>query len=316
MENNISNDSEKTRVAVSAVIVENPDSVETLNKLLHEYSKYIIGRMGIPYKETTDCEADDWMARFARQYGDGREVVIVSQDSDLFQLIDRNVKILRYRGDKTVLCDENYIIEKLGIVPGRYAAFKALTGDSSDNIPGVKGIGEKTAKNLLQQFGSLDGVYEHLDDKAIKPKQRENLVTYKDDAYLSYELATIRPEAPIEFDPLDAVVRHSNNQELYNLFVRLEFVKLIDKYHLRGADVEAAPVKVTSEPLKRCDCLPAPGTDCALYLAPDGSLGVAWESGVCAVTPLEAMCLGSLLEQGAFPVTLTWPNKKEGVSVL
>ena len=150
------------------------------------------------------------------------------------------------------------------------------------------------------EFGSLDGVYENLESKVIKPKQRENLVTYKDNAYLSYDLATIRPEAPIDFDPLDAVVRPYNNQELYNLFVRLEFVKLIDKYHLRGADVEAAPVKVTSEPLKRCDCLPAPGTDCALYLAPDGSLGVAWAEGVCAVTPLEAMCLGTLLEQGAW----------------
>ena len=174
-------------------------------------------------------------------------------------------------------------------------------GDSSDNIPGVKGIGEKTAKNLLQAFGSLDGVYANLDSKVIKPKQRENLITYKDNAYLSYDLATIRPTAPIEFDPLDAVIRPYNSQELYNLFVRLEFVKLIDKYHLRGANVEAAPVKVTSEPLKRCDCLPAPGTDCAVYLAPDGSIGVAWEGGVCAVTPLEAMCLTELLAgEGAF----------------
>ena len=173
-----------------------------------------------------------------------------------------------------------------------------MMGDSSDNIPGVPGIGEKTALKLIAEYGSLDGVYENLDSKVIKPKQRENLVTYKDNAYLSYELATIRPEAPIDFDPLDAVVRPYNNQELYNLFVRLEFVKLIDKYHLRGANVEAAPVKTCSDPLKRCDCLPEAGTDCALYLAPDGSIGVAWEGGVCAVTPLEAMCLGSLLEQG------------------
>jgi len=173
-------------------------------------------------------------------------------------------------------------------------------GDSSDNIPGVKGIGEKTAKNLLHEFGSLDGVYENLESKVIKPKQRENLVTYKDNAYLSYDLATIRPTAPIEFDPLDAVIQPYNSQELYNLFVRLEFVKLIDKYHLRGANVEAAPVKMTSEPLQRCDYLPEPGTDCALYLAPDGSIGVAWEQGVCAVTPLEAMCLDGLLSQGEF----------------
>ena len=200
----------------------------------------------------------------------------------------------------TIRFDKAKFIEEYGFEPKKLIDLKALMGDTSDNSPGVKGNGEKTAKNLLMEFGSLDGVYENLESKAIKPKQRENLVTYKDNAYLSYDLATIRPEAPIDFDPLDAVVRPYNNQELYNLFVRLEFVKLIDKYHLRGADVEAAPVKVTSEPLKRCDCLPAPGTDCALYLAPDGSLGVAWAEGVCAVTPLEAMCLGTLLEQGAW----------------
>ena len=109
----------------------------------------------------------------------------------------------------------------------------ALMGDSSDNIPGVKGIGEKTAKNLLLEFGSLDGVYENLASKVIKPKQRENLTNFKDNAYLSFALATLRPNAPIEFAPLDAVVRPNTQQELYNLDVRLEFVKLIDKYHLR-----------------------------------------------------------------------------------
>ena len=196
--------------------------------------------------------------------------------------------------------DKAKFIEEYGFEPKKLIDLKALMGDSSDNIPGVKGIGEKTAKNLLHEFGSLDGVYENLESKVIKPKQRENLVTYRDNAYLSYDLATIRPNAPIAFDPLDAVVQPYNSQELYNLFVRLEFVKLIDKYHLRGANVEAAPVKAVSEPLKRCDCLPEPGTDCALYLAPDGSIGVAWEGGVCAVTPLEAMCLDGLLSKGEF----------------
>ena len=144
-------------------------------------------------------------------------------------------------------------------------------------------------------------VYENLDSKVIKPKQRENLTTYRDNAYLSYDLATIRPNAPIDFDPLDAVVRPYNNQELYNLFVRLEFVKLIDKYHLRGANIETAPVQTDPEPLKRVDALPAPGTPCAVYLAPDGSIGVAWAEGVTAVTPLESWILNDLLAgEGAF----------------
>ena len=101
----------------------------------------------------------------------------------------------------TIRFDKAKFLEEYGFEPKKLIDLKALMGDSSDNIPGVKGIGEKTAKNLLQEFGSLDGVYENLDSKVIKPKQRENLTNYREDAYLSFDLATIRPEAPIEFDP-------------------------------------------------------------------------------------------------------------------
>ena len=258
--------------------------------------KEVLTAMNIPIYTCEGWEADDIIGTVGRICGqEDWECVIVTGDRDSLQLIDDHVTVMLETTKGNIRFDRAKFIEEYGFEPKKLIDLKALMGDSSDNIPGVKGIGEKTAKNLLMEFGSLDGVYENLDSKVIKPKQRENLVTYKDNAYLSYDLATIRPNAPIEFDPLDAVVRPYNSQELYNLFVRLEFVKLIDKYHLRGANVEAAPVKVTSEPLKRCDCLPAPGTDCALYLAPDGSIGVAWSQGVCAVTPLEAMCLTELL---------------------
>ena len=263
--------------------------------------KEVLTAMNIPIYACEGWEADDVIGTVGRICGqEDWECVIVTGDRDSLQLIDDHVTVMLETTKGTIRYDKAKFMEDYGFEPKKLIDLKALMGDSSDNIPGVKGIGEKTAKNLLMEFGSLDGVYENLDSKVIKPKQRENLTTYKDNAYLSYDLATIRPEAPIEFDPLDAVVRPYNNQELYNLFVRLEFVKLIDKYHLRGADVEVAPVKVTSEPLKRCDCLPSPGTACALYLANDGSIGVAWAEGVCAVTPLEAMCLGALLAEGEF----------------
>ena len=258
--------------------------------------KDVLTAMNIPIYAVEGWEADDVIGTVGRICGqEDWECVIVTGDRDSLQLIDDHVTVMLETTKGTIRFDKAKFIEEYGFEPKKLIDLKALMGDTSDNIPGVKGIGEKTAKNLLMEFGSLDGVYENLDSKVIKPKQRENLVAYKDNAYLSYDLATIRPDAPIDFDPLDAVVRPYNNQELYNLFVRLEFVKLIDKYHLRGADVEAAPVKAASEPLKRCDCLPAPGTACALYLAPDGSIGVAWEGGVCAVTPLEAMSLNDLL---------------------
>ena len=261
--------------------------------------KEVLAAMNIPIYTAEGWEADDIIGTVGRICGqEDWECVIVTGDRDSLQLIDDHVTVMLETTKGNIRFDKAKFIEEYGFEPKKLIDLKALMGDSSDNIPGVKGIGEKTAKNLLMEFGSLDGVYENLDSKVIKPKQRENLVTYRDNAYLSYELATIRPEAPIEFDPLDAVIRPYNNQELYNLFVRLEFVKLIDKYHLRGANVEAAPVKVDAQPLQRCDCLPEAGTPCALYLAPDGSMGVAWEQGVCAVTPMEAMCLDGLLSRG------------------
>ena len=260
--------------------------------------KEVLAAMNIPIYTAEGWEADDIIGTVGRICGqEDWECVIVTGDRDSLQLIDDHVTVMLETTKGNIRFDKAKFIEEYGFEPKKLIDLKALMGDSSDNIPGVKGIGEKTAKNLLMEFGSLDGVYENLESKVIKPKQRENLVTYRDNAYLSYELATIRPEAPIEFDPLDAVIRPYNNQELYNLFVRLEFVKLIDKYHLRGANVEAAPVKVDAQPLQRCDCLPEAGTPCALYLAPDGSMGVAWEQGVCAVTPMEAMCLGDLLSR-------------------
>ena len=106
--------------------------------------------LGIAHKETTDCETDDWIAGYAwelRQMS-RLELVIASQDSDFFQLISDSTRILRYRGDKTVICDRNYIREKLGIEPEQYADFKSLTGDTADNIKGADKIGPKTSGRI------------------------------------------------------------------------------------------------------------------------------------------------------------------------
>ena len=256
--------------------------------------KQVLQAMNIPIYECQGWEADDVIGTVGRICSNnGWECVVVTGDRDSLQLIDDNVhiKLVISRPGQTTatLYDKAKFEEEYGFEPKKLIDLKALMGDSSDNIPGVKGIGEKTALNLLHKFGSLDGVYANLDDPAIKPKQRENLITYKDNAYLSYDLATIRPEAPIDFEPLDAIVQPYNKPELYNLFQRLEFVRLIDKYGLRGAAVEAAPKAAQKqERLPKADMLPEKTALCAVYVAPDGTLGVAWEKGVCALTPLEA----------------------------
>ena len=123
-----------------------------------------LSHLGIAHKETEDCEADDWMAAMAKVYGADREVVIASWDSDLWQLITENVRILRYRGEKSVLCDEAFIREKLGIEANQYADHKSLTGDQSDNIRGAEKVGPKTAAQLLRQFGTLEAVLDRVEE--------------------------------------------------------------------------------------------------------------------------------------------------------
>ena len=186
------------------------------------------------------------------------------------------------------LYTEELFREEYGFEPKKLIDLKALMGDSSDNIPGVAGVGPKTAKDLLARFGSLDGIYENIDDASIRPKLREKLVNDKEKAYLSYDLATIRSEAPIDFEPMDAIVQPYNRPELYKLFQKLEFVRLIDKYGLRGAELEAPKPEKKCESLCRCDAMPDSVSEAAVYVAGDGSIGLAWDKGVCTLTPMEA----------------------------
>ena len=254
--------------------------------------KDILRAMNIPIYECQGWEADDVIGTVGRICSNnGWECVIVTGDKDSLQLIDENVhvKLVKTKAGQTTatLYTDEVFREEYGFGPKQLIDLKALMGDSSDNIPGVKGIGEKTAKILLQKFGTLDAVYENLADPAIKPKQRENLTTYKDNAYMSYDLATIRCEAPIDFEPKDAIIMPYNRPALYELFQRLEFVRLIDKFGLRGAEMESPKAAKKFTALPRCDEMPAGGLPCAVYVAPDGTLGVAWDRGVCTMTPLE-----------------------------
>jgi len=266
--------------------------------------KDVLRAMNIPIYECQGWEADDVIGTVGRICSNNEwECVIVTGDRDSLQLIDENVHVklvITKAGQTTAtLYTREKFEEEYGFAPKKLIDLKALMGDSSDNIPGVAGVGPKTATDLLLKFGSLDGVYENLEDKSIRPKLREKLEKDRDNAYLSFDLATIRPEAPIDFEPRDAIVQPYNRPELYKLFQRLEFVKLIDKYGLRGAELEDK--KPDCPPgmkcLPRVDAMPDDVTACAVYLAMDGSLGLAWDSGACSLTPMEvqmgSFCLGN-----------------------
>ncbi len=255
--------------------------------------KDVLRAMNIPIYECQGWEADDVIGTVGRICSNnGWECVIATGDRDSLQLIDENVHVklvISKPGQTTAtLYTEEKFREEYGFEPKKMIDLKALMGDSSDNIPGVAGVGPKTATELLMKFGSLDGVYANLDDAFIRPKLRERLEQGRENAYLSYDLATIRPEAPIDFEPKDAIVQPYNKPELYALFQRLEFVKLIDKYGLRSAAAEA-PKSIVAEvkKLPRCEELPEGKLPCAVYLAEDGTLGIAWEKGVYTMTPME-----------------------------
>ena len=264
--------------------------------------KDVLRAMNIPIYECQGWEADDVIGTVGKICSNnGWECVVVTGDRDSLQLIDENVHIklvISKPGQTTAtLYDEAKFREEYGFEPKKLIDLKALMGDSSDNIPGVAGVGPKTAKELLQKFGSLDGVYAHLDDPCIRPKLREKLEADKDKAYLSYELATISPEAPIDFEPKDAIVQPYNRPALYELFQRLEFVRLIDKYGLRGAAAQMPKPEKKIVSLPRCQELPKKDEPCAVYLTGDGSLGIAWAKGVCALTPMEAQMEPNVLSE-------------------
>ena len=263
--------------------------------------KDVLRAMNIPIYECQGWEADDVIGTVGKICSNNDwECVIVTGDRDSLQLIDQNVhvKLVITKAGQTssTLYTEELFREEYGFEPKKLIDLKALMGDTSDNIPGVAGVGPKTAKDLLARFGSLDGVYENIDDPSIRPKLREKLISGKDNAYLSFDLATIRPEAPIDFMPRDAIIQPYNRPELYNLFQKLEFVRLIDKYNLRSASLESPKAANPVKALPRVESIPGSISTCAVYVAKDGSLGLAWENGVCALTPMEVQMAGLSLQ--------------------
>ncbi len=163
--------------------------------------KRMVETLGIMKLELADFEADDVMGAIARRYaGKDLEVVLVTGDKDAYQLVNDNVKI--YANKKGISDHEMYdregVIGKLGLPPEKVIDYMALTGDTSDNIPGVKGVGEKTALKLIAEHGSLDAVYENLE--SVKGKLKEQLAAGKESAYLSRDLVTIRTDMELELE--------------------------------------------------------------------------------------------------------------------
>jgi DNA polymerase-1 len=200
----------------------------------------------IPVFEIDGFEADDVLGTLSRQADEqGIETIIVTGDNDMLQSILPRVKALAPRRGftDTVLYDEKAVQQKYGIKPGQVADLKALAGDVSDNIPGVPGIGEKTATKLLQQYGSLQGIYDHIED--IAPGKLQNtLREHRTQAFQSKELSTIVKDVPVKLDLKTCQVSHYDRNEVARLFQELEFINLLPRLpQTKGESYQPSAVK-------------------------------------------------------------------------
>ena len=201
--------------------------------------KEILRAMNIDIIEKEGYEADDVLGTLSR-YGEskGLEVVILSGDRDTFQLATDKVtiRIPHTKGGKTEtdFFNREKILEKYELEPKQLIEVKGLQGDTSDNIPGVPGIGEKTALKLIKEYGNIDNIYEKLEkgESNLKGKQKENIENNKELAMLSRTLGTINLEVPIEDDLEDFKIEKWNEEEVYNIFKELNFKRYIERFNL------------------------------------------------------------------------------------
>lgn len=208
--------------------------IETPKDLLIQFPKAyeILDAMGIKWVNCDNYEADDIIGTFAKMADIDKEydATIVSSDKDLLQLIssDVNVKLLKQKD--YILMDEKVFFDTYGLDPIKMIDLKALMGDASDNIPGVKGIGEKTALNLLHEYQTIENLYDNID--TVKGKLKDKLLDGKEDAFFSKEIATIYKDVPLNMTFKDIKYLGSNKEKLINLYKELEFYSMIKKLEI------------------------------------------------------------------------------------
>ena len=207
---------------------ETPDEL----KMQFPVAKEILMAMGIKYYEINGYEADDIIGTFANMVdnSDKYEGLIVSSDKDLLQLISDKVSVKLLKSKDYIMMDHDAFVNTYGIEPIRMIDLKGLMGDSSDNIPGVKGIGEKTALKLLQQYDTIDNLYSHIDEVkgAVGNKLRDGI----DNAFMSKDIATIFREVPVDISFDDIKYSSNISDKLIDLYNELEFYSFIKKVHV------------------------------------------------------------------------------------
>lgn len=212
--------------------------------------KEILSLMNIPILEKDGYEADDIIGTIAKKFP--QQTYIVTGDKDSLQLVDDSTTVLLTRKGVTEIeeFDVAHLLET-GLRPSQVIDLKSLMGDTSDNIPGVPGVGEKTARDLLSKYDTLDGVYEHIEE--IKGKLKEKLENNKELAYLSYKLATINTNSPIEIDLLNATLKMPFDVKLKDKLKELELYKIIERLDFDGTSQEIVVEQVNVSTISQSD---------------------------------------------------------------
>lgn len=197
-------------------------------------AKEVLDAMGIKHFEIDNYEADDIIGTVSKIVDEEDEFIatIVSSDKDLLQLISDEVEVKLLKTNSFIRMDKEEFRKIYQVDPIRMIDLKALMGDSSDNIPGVKGIGEKTAISLLSKYDTLDNLYEHIDE--VSKKTQEKLLIDKDNAYMSLDLATIYREVPLDFKLKDLKYNGVDEEAYINILQELEFKSFLKKLNFKS----------------------------------------------------------------------------------
>jgi DNA polymerase-1 len=227
-----------------------PDDMRDQIPQIHE----TLAAMNVPMIEIEGYEADDVIGTLAkRAQADGFDTFLVSGDKDFMQLVDQNIKMYNPKraGEAVEVLDVAGVEEKVGLPPAQIVDYLALMGDTSDNVPGVRGVGEKTAVSLIQEYGDVESVLANA-EKVSRKNVRENLQAYREDALLSKKLVTIDTRVPVEVDLSSLSRREPDNEKLTELFRNFEFTSLLERVEGSGKTRNAEYIQVeTREQLER-----------------------------------------------------------------
>ena len=204
-------------------------------------TKELVAAFNIPLIEAPGYEADDIIGTLAKTYQDSLDVVVVTGDMDELQLVSENVAVYTMRKgfSDTFIYDEKAVYDKYGVTPEEFIVYKALKGDTSDNIPGVTGIGDKGATDLVSEYKTLDKIYENIE--LIKPALAKKLAAGKESAYLSLDLSTIKRDVEFDFKLADSALHDYDKKKVFDLFHKLEFKSLLSKLPTQSLSEDAPP---------------------------------------------------------------------------